>query len=186
MAKKQITYPEWLRVSSLRITRIHFLLVLAIVAQIILFDAGKLITSQIVLYRSLDLGLLLIATSVVWVLAHNRDKDANFYKLIINILIGADILFAAHSVYLQRGMASRAVCLFAIPIIVSAVMLNRAAIYTTALVSIAVYFATTMAYFVLNFNEGYRLELYGEVGFYSAIFLILAGLLSVFIKFKDE
>ena len=186
MAKKQITYSEWLRVNALRVTRIHFLLILAIVAQLIVYDAGRLITPQIVLYRSLDMVFLLVATAAVWVLAHNKAKDANFYKFIISLLIAADILYASHSVYLQRGMASRAVLFFAIPIIISAILLNRAAIYTTAFIAIGAYFATAMAYFVLNFNEGYKLELYGEVGFYSALFIVLAGLLSAFRKFKDE
>jgi len=186
MAKKLVTLTEWLRVSALRATRVHFLLIFVVLIQLIIYDAGKLITPRMVLYRAIDLVFLLVATAAVWVLAHNKGKDANFYKFIISLLIAADILFAAHNVYLQRGMASRAVLLFAIPIVVSVVLLNRAAIYTTAIIAIGTYFVTAMAYFVLNFNEGYKLELYGEVGFYSAIFLILAGLLAAFLKFKEE
>lgn len=186
MAEKQITYTEWLRASALRITRIHFLLLLALAGQIILFDAGRLITPQIVLYRWIAVALLLTTTAGIWALAHNKAKDANFYKHLIVLLIGADVLFAAYSVYIQRGMASRAVFLFAVPIIVSAALLNRAAVYATALACTAAYVAAAVAYFVLNFNEGYKLELYGEVGFYSAGFLLLAALLSVFVKFKDE
>jgi hypothetical protein len=186
MAKKQITLIAWLRVSALRLSRIHFIYALAIAIQIIVFDAGKLITPNIVLLRWLAVALLVVAATGVWVLAHNKNNDANFYKLLIVILISADILFAAYSVYLQRGMAARAVFLFVIPVITSTVLLNRAAIYATAIVSAAAYFVAAISYFVLNFNEGYKLELYGEVGLYATLLLVLAGLLSAFVKFKEE
>lgn len=186
MAKKEITYSGWLRVSAVRLTRIHFLFVLIAAVQIIVFHAGNLITPEVVLYRWLSVALLLVVTTGVWVLAHNKAKDANFYKLLLVFLIAADILFACHGVYVQRGMASLAVALFAIPIVVSASMLNRAAIYATAFICSAAYIATAIAYFVLNFNEGYKLQLYGETAFYSATFIVLAAMLSAFVKFKDE
>jgi hypothetical protein len=186
MSKKQITLTEWLRVSALRISRIHFLLILAFAAQIIVFHAGNLVTPEIILQKWLAVAFLTLANTGVWVLAHNKDNDANFYKLLIVLLLVADIIFASHGVYIQRGMASLAVALYAVPIVVSAAMLNRAAIYATAFICSAAYFATVNTYFVVNFNEGYKLQLYGEAGFYSAIFIVLAAFLSAFVKFKDE
>src|SRR5690606_10929252 len=92
-------------------------------------------------------------------------------------LILADILIASFSVYTQRGMASRAVLLYIIPILVAASLGKRVVLFGAALLGIAAYTTTAIMYFVLNFNEGYKVELYGEIGFYSAIFLLVASLL---------
>jgi hypothetical protein len=55
--------------------------------------------------------------------------------------------------------------------------MRRSALFATALLAIATYTTTAISYFVLNFNEGYMAELYGEVIFYSAIFVIVAAFL---------
>jgi hypothetical protein len=186
MVKKQITFTNWLRASVLRVTRIHFLFVIAVALQIIVLDAGRVITPNIVLLRWLGVAVLAAVVSVVWMLAHNNTKPADYYKYLLGLLITADILFASLFVYLQRGMASRAVFLFAIPIVTSVVLLSRPAIFATAIACAAAYIAAAVSYFVLNFNEGYKIELYGEVGFYSLVLLLLAALLSAFVKFNDE
>lgn len=185
-AKKRVTLNEWLRVGVLRLSRIHFLFAAALGAQIILYDAGKLITPDVVLQRWAVTILFLVGVTVVWYLAHSQNASSNFYSRLVFLLIALDIAVAAFSVYNQRGMDSRGVLLFAIPIIVSAVLLNRVALFATATICIATYGAAAISYFVLHFNEGYKLELYGEVGFYSALFLVLAGLLAVVIRFKEE
>ncbi|HSX24257.1 MAG TPA: hypothetical protein VLE74_04105, partial [Candidatus Saccharimonadales bacterium] len=51
------------------------------------------------------------------------------------------------------------------------------AIFASAALSVAAYTSSAVAYFVLNFNEGYKIELYGEVGFYCVLMFILASFL---------
>jgi hypothetical protein len=184
MAKsKNITFTEWLRVSLVRVSRAHFLLLAAYAAVIIVFDAWHVLVPEIVMRRWIAGGLLLAVVAVVWYLAHNRNNDVATYKRLTFMLIMSDIVFTAFNIYLQRGMASKAVLLFTIPIAVSAILLSRAAIFATAALCAAAYVISTVMYFTLNFNEGYKTELYGEIGFYSALFFVLASILSAVVRF---
>lgn len=164
--------------------KIHFLFIGLLVAQIILYDASKLISPEVVLKRWFTVAALLIVVGIVWFKAKNESSSANYSRLIF-YLIFADIALISYSVYSQRGMAARAVALYAIPIIVSALLARRSAVYFVAILSIAAYTLSSIAYFVWNFNEGYKVELYGEIGFYSFVFLILAGLTSLLINNKN-
>lgn len=169
--------PASLKSSVLRLSRAHFAYVLILAGQIILYDAAKLISPEFVLKRWLATAGLLIVTTIVWAQAHQyAARDNRFYSRLVYALIVADIVLASFSVYTQRGMASRAVLLYVIPIIASAALGRRVAIFGTTLVSIAAYTTTAVMYFVLNFNEGYKVELYGEIGFYSIVFLLIASL----------
>lgn len=181
----QVSLSDWLQNGVLRISRVHFFLVAALVGQIILYDAWKVLTPDVVMWRWVSALVLLVGTTVVWQLAHSPDKSPGFYKRLVFGLVALDIAIATFGVYTQRGMASRAVFLYAIPIIVSAILLSRVALFTTATMCIAAYATAAMVYFTVYFNEGYKAELYAEVGFYSAGFLLLAGLLSAVIHFKN-
>jgi hypothetical protein len=48
----------------------------------------------------------------------------------------------------------------------------------TALLCAATYLFATTKYFYDFFNEGYRVQLYGEIFFFSSIFIVAAGLLA--------
>lgn len=173
-----------LQKNSLKLARLHFMYTLVLAAQIIIFDSWQLITPTAVLQRWTATTLLLSVVAVVWYLAHTA-RSTDFYRRLIFTLIAADIALAAFAIYNQRGMASRAVLLFVIPIVVSAALRSRSAVYATAVICVAAYVTAAVSYFVLNFNEGYRIELYGEVGFYSAIFLIVAGLTNSLVTNKN-
>lgn len=179
MAKRSA---QSLRLATLRVSRFHFLYVAALMAQIVIYDAWNLITPAVVLRRWLAAAGLLIVVAGVWFMAKGQLKTVSTYRWLILALITADIALASFAVYTQRGMASRAVFLFIIPIITSAVLMRRSAILATAATCVAVYTSTTISYFVLNFNEGYKIELYGEVGFYSVAMLLIAFLLWAVIK----
>ena len=177
---------SWLHSNVLRLSRVHFIYVLVFSAQTVIYDAWNLVAPNAVMNRWIMTAILLIVTSIVWYLAHNTAKTTLSLKALVFLLIITDIATASFNVYTQRGMASRAVMLYAIPIAVSAVLLSRVALFTTAAISAAAYFATAYAYFVLNFNEGYKIELYGEVGFYCAIFFVLAAMLWVAVRSKTQ
>lgn len=181
--KSTITLTTWLHANLQRVAVFHFLLVLGYGAQLIIYDAARVITPDAVLRRWLAVGALLAISAVVWYLAHNQNNDVAAYKRLTFLLISADIAFASFNVYTQRGMASRAVVLYVLAIATAAILLSRAALFTAAILSAAAYMATAVAYFTLNFNEGYKAELYGEVLFYSFLFFIFAGILSSIVRF---
>jgi hypothetical protein len=181
---KKAKSSNWLHAGVWRISRLHFLYVGILVVQILVYDAWKLIAPDAVLNRWYVAAGLLAVTTVVWYIARSKVQSANVCKALVASLVLADIAVASFSVYTQRGMASRAIMLYAIPLIVSAVLMSRSAIFATAALAVAAYTTTAIAYFVLNFNEGYKIELYGEVGFYSAMLFVLASLLWVVVRAK--
>jgi hypothetical protein len=168
---------DHLHTATLRVSKFHFVYVLLFVAQTIVFHASKVITPELLLQRWVAVSGLAVVTIFVWLLGRTRPATTGVYRVAISLLIAADIAFAAFNVYTQRGYASKSVFLFLIPIIVAVVLLNRSALFATAALSIAAYTMVTIMYFVNNFNEGYMAEMYAEIGFYSGLFLIVAGLL---------
>lgn len=175
-----------LRGNTIRLVHAHFAYCALLAVQIMVYDAWKLINPDFVLRRWIIAALLLVTTTIVWLIAQLKTRSPNVYAGLIYVLIVADIAVASFSVYTQRGMASRAVMLYAVPIIVSAVLARRTALFATALLSIAAYTTTAIMYFVLNFNEGYKIELYGEISFYSAVFLLLASLLWIVVRTRQK
>lgn len=163
-----------------RIAKLHLLFALIYVAQIIVFDASKLIIPEVVLKRWIAVSLLAAVAAGVYYFAKTRPLPS--LKLGAWILITADLAFAAFNVYTQRGMASRAVLLFLIPIIVAGVLKSKTALFTTAVLGVVAYTLSAVAYFVNYFNEGYKVELYGEIFFYSATLLFASGLVWLVVK----
>lgn len=179
-------HPHWLRNSVVLVAKVHFLIVLAYIAQIIAYDASKLITPEVVLQRWYAAAALTAVAAAVWYLARSKVNNISTYKFLTWTLVLADIAFAVFNVYTQRGMASRAVVLFFIPIIISAILLSRVALFSVAILCIAAYTTTAVAYFVNYFNEGYKVELYGEILFYSFMFIVAAFTLWGVIKSKHS
>lgn len=175
MKKSDIT--NHLHVSTLRASKFNIALGGLFALQTVVFHAAKVITPELLLKRWVAAASLLGISALVYIAAKSR-KTTNFgYYSALSILIAADIAFAVFNTYTQRGYASKSVLLFIIPIVIAASFMNRAVLFATALLTIAAYSTTAIAYFVWNFNEGYMSELYAEVGFYSGIFALLAGLL---------
>ncbi|MEI6751014.1 MAG: hypothetical protein WCK69_00475 [Candidatus Saccharibacteria bacterium] len=177
MKQSQNKKTSWLRPRVLSISRIHFIFVFSYTAQIVLFNASNILTPYAVMQRWIVAGLLLSINVFVWYIAKNKVTRTVTYKKLVFLMILADIAMASFNVYVQRGMASKAVALYAIPIVVSAILASRSALIATSTLCIIAYTTTSISYFVLNFNEGYKAELYGEIATYSVLFIVLALLL---------
>lgn len=175
---------HWLQNSLRRVAVVHFGLVILYLGQLIAYDASKLITPDVVLKRWIAASALAVAAAGVYYAARSRASTVGHFKSLTWVLIFTDIAFAVFNVYTQRGMASRAVLLFILPIVVSGILLSRAALFSTAVICVAAYTATAVAYFVNYFNEGYKIELYGEIFFYSGLFILTAALLWANLKTK--
>lgn len=167
-----------------RVCRVLFGFVAVYAAAIIASDAWNLITPDVALQRWTMATVMLAATGAVWYLARAGAKRPAFYAALVNGLVLVYIGIASYSVYYSRGMASRSVMLFTIPIIIAAVLASRVALFAAAIMSTAAYVMTVMLYFANNPGEGYKAELYTEVGFYVALFFVIAALLQAVISRK--
>lgn len=161
----------------------HILIGLFLVAQIVAYDAAKLITPEMVLKRWIFTGFFILAAIVCWYLAR-LNNTRTVIRNLAWLLIAVDLVFAAFSVYTQRGMSSKALVLFVLPIIVAAAVKRLGMIMVVAAASAIIYTTTAVAYFVINFNEGYKIQLYGEIGFYAALLLIFGWLLWALVRTK--
>ncbi len=183
--KKQVAFIDWLQTGLIRVCRIQFMFVGLYAIYTIASDATHLVTPRLVLQRWSMNAFMLTGIGIIWYLARNSVKNSNYYRALIHTLILLNIAMATFNIYTQRGMASRAVMLFSIPIVVSALLLSRTALYLTAALCTAAYSLAAVKYFVDFFNEGYKAELYIEVAFYCGVFFMLAAILSVLVRFKN-
>ncbi len=184
MAKKLPN--QTIRHIVLRITRVHFVYIAAYMLSVIIFDSWNLITHEAVLQRWTAAGALLVVNTIIWYLCRARLQNENVYKILLIVLLASDILFAAANVYWQRGMASKAVLLFAVPVISAGLVRSRSLLLATAAVSAATYSVAAVRYFFENYGQGYRVELYGEVFFYSAMLFVMAGLVMIHFRKAPE
>lgn len=173
-----------LQARLLGVARAHFWYVGFISLSIIIFDTTHLVTRESVQKRWASAVTLLVVTTLVWYFVRRNTKTESFYRMLTYGLIAADIIFASYFIYLDRGMASRNVMLFAIPLVVSALLNSRAALFATAALCTAGYFFASTKYFYDFFNEGYKAELYGVLFLYSACFFVVAGVLWAIIRYQ--
>lgn len=171
-----------LQMSAVRATRVHFVYIAAYMLSIVIFDSWNLITHEDVLQRWTAAALMVVINTVMWYLARQQFKSQSVYRYIIFTTILADIIFAAYNVFSQRGMASKSVALFAVPIITAATLKRRSVILAATSLSVAAYSTAAVRYFYLHYGEGFRVQLYGEIFFYSALFFVMALLLLVVVR----
>ena len=166
-----------LQASVVRAARAHFIYVGVFAALIVVSDAWHLITPSVVLQRWTVAAIMLIVIASVWYAARGKSSSARYYHWLVCTLVVLDTLVASYVVFTTRGIASRGVALFAIPIITAAVLRSRVAPFAAAAFATAAYTTAGIAYFVVHPGEAYKVELYAELGFYSALFFVMAALL---------
>ncbi len=180
--KKPATSP--LQSSLLSITRIHFAFVGLFVVTIVLSDAWNLIPPSVVLQRWTLASLLLASAAGIWYVAR-ATKSQTLLQAYAWILAVVDLALATIIVFAQRGMASKAVFLYVVPLLVIAVLRSRVALVTTAIICLATYSLAVVRYFVTSPGEGYKAELYVELFFYGGLFFIIAALLYSLVSSKN-
>ncbi len=169
-----------------RLTRINLGLTAVFAVFIIASDAWNLVTRELTSQRWMMCGALLAIAAAVWYLSRYNSKNPAYYKVLIVGTILAQVALASFVVFSERGMASRGVALYALPIVSSLALLSRSAVFATATVCTAAYVVTATQYFYIHFNEGYKAELYGTLFLYSAMFYIIAFILSVVMRPKKS
>ncbi len=183
MPKKTKQLASWTRTTTVRAARVHYVFILAYILSTVAFDTWNLYTHEAVRQLWTAAGVLFVVNTVVWFVARSsKFKSETVYLSALQVLVLADIAFAAYNVHWQEGLASKSVALFALPIVTAAMLRSRSMLIATAALSAAAYSVTAVRYFFEHYGEGYRIELYGTVGFYCAFFFVLALLLMVVIN----
>jgi hypothetical protein len=177
---------SWLQATAVRVTRVHFIYIAAYMASIIIFDSWNLFTHVEIGNRWTAAAILLIINTVCWYIARIKFSLETIYITVVILLVIADIVFAATNVYWERGLASKAVALFAVPIVTAASLRSRSTVLAAASLSTAAYSLSTIRYYNLHYGESFRVELWGYVGLFCAMFFVLALLLMVIIQPKDK
>lgn len=170
---------NWLQAVTVRATRFHFLYVSAFMISLVVFDSWNLIAHEAIVKFWTAAAALLALNAVCWYICRINFSSDKAYILTLQLLVLADIIFAAMVVYWERGMASSSVILFTVPLLLSGVLQSRSMLLTTAALSVAAYSTAVVKYFYENYGEGFRVELYGEIFLYGALFFIFAAFIHV-------
>ncbi|MBI2285591.1 hypothetical protein HYU82_02100 [Candidatus Saccharibacteria bacterium] len=186
MAKKSRTLTHWLQTAVVRVTRVHFVYIAAYILATIVFDSWNLYTHEAVRQLWTAAGILLVINTIIWFLARQNYANKSFYVFNVLALVLADVVFATYNVYWQQGLASKSVILFTVPIVTAAVLRSRSLLLGTTTLCAAAYSTVSVRYFFENYGSGYRVELWGTIGLYSAVFFILALLLMIIIRPTNE
>ena len=186
MAKKTNATANWLQTTAVRLTRVHFLYVAFYFVSIVIFDSSNLYSHQAIAELWTGGGVLLGAVAFIWLIARLKVTNYWFYVFVVVALIATDITFASYLVWWQRGLYSKSVVLYTVPIISAAALRSRSLLLTTTAISAAAYSTISVRYFFDNYGLGYRVELWGTIGFFSAMMFVLALLLMVVIKPTSE
>lgn len=174
MTKKKAiaTEASRLRIATLRVAQVGFSYIALYLLTTIIMDSWSLLTKEAIGWRWMSAGALLVVNLIVWYLA--RQKKTNKYTELVIVLAVSQIIFAGLNVYWERGMASVSPILFVIPILtIGALMKKRALMSVTALSAIT-YSLVLYRYFYDRYGEGYSVQLWGQMFFFSGIFFVVA------------
>jgi hypothetical protein len=186
MAKKPTRANNWLQTTAVRLTRIHFAYVAFYLLSIIIFDTWNLYSHDATKQLWTAGGVLLVCNVLLWFIARLKSNNTWFYIGVVLALILVDIIFASYIVWWQRGLYSKSVMLYTIPIISAAALRSRSILLATTTLSAAAYSTISVRYFFTNYGLAYRVELWGTVGFFSAMMFVMAFLLMVIIRPSEE
>lgn len=143
-----------------------------------LYDAWQLITPDALIIRWVIFLTFLVVLVALWYVA-KYNKSQKKLPFIIGALILANLIFISLSIFFERGMASRAVMMYSLPILSAAFFNNKRTVYFVALLSVFSYTLSAKWYSVVHPSEGYKIEIYGTILFYSIFMFLIAGFVAL-------
>ncbi len=182
--KKESSEAIKLRQNSRRAALLGFAFVGIYIVSILIFTAWKLMTREALTDRWTVAVVALAANTVLWIFSTKKGLAPLYYRGIIFLLICMYIGIATFSIYSERGMASNAIILYAIPLVIASLVYSARALFATAALCSITYSAAAISYFKHFPSEGYKIELYGQLVFYSAVLFLIAALLWVVSRSK--
>ena len=181
MAKKSDKLP----IELTRITRTLYFMIAAVALSIVIFDAGNLIPREAVISRWTLLSILFAANTVAWFIA----AQVTIRSIRIIAVFGLSLLlltFAGLMTYWERGMASTSTLLYALPLLTVATARDRHALIATAALSAGTYALAAVRYFNDFFNEGYRIQLWGNIVLYISLIFICTWLIMIIAGLRHD
>lgn len=160
-----------------RVTRTLYFFIGVFALSIIIFDAGNLLTKDAVIDRWMLVTALFVLNTAAWFIGAQSNTKAK--TLLICLLAGATLIFAGFMTYWERGMASSSTLLYVLPLLIIATLKNRHALLATAALAAATYAFATVKYFNDYFNEGYRIQLWGNIVLYGGAIFAIAWLILI-------
>ena len=160
-----------------RTTRTLYFFIGIFALSIVVFDSGNLITKSAVVNRWMLLTVLFSVNTIGWFIGSKPEKNK---KALLTYLLSISLLvFSGYMTYWERGMASSSTIFYALPLLTIATLKNRHALMALGGLSSAVYALATVKYFNDFFNEGYRIQLWGNIVIYSGTIMICAWLIMI-------
>lgn len=169
--------PKLETISLTRVTRTLYFFIGFFAISIVIFDSGNLITRDAVIDRWSLLSMLFIANTVAWFVGSKPSKNSK--SLLTYTLSASLIAFAGFMTYWERGMASSSTVFYTLPILVIATLKNRHALMAVAGLCVGTYAFSAVKYFNDFFNEGYRVQLWGNIVLYSGTILVSTWLVLI-------
>lgn len=163
--------------SLTHITRTIYFFIGFFALSIIIFDSGNLLVRDAVIDRWSLVTVLFVINTLAWFvgsLQKTNLRSLATYGLTISL-----ILFAGFMTYWERGMASSSTIFYILPLLCIATLRNRHALIASAALSAGAYALSAVKYFNDYFNEGYRVQLWGNIALYTSTILVCAWLLMV-------
>jgi hypothetical protein len=179
---KRIKNKDTVDLDITRVSRTLFFLVGVIAISIIVFDSGNLITREATNQRWMLLTILFGANTTAWFLGSLPElKKPVTYGLSL-VLVGV----AGFMTYWERGMASTSTILYILPLLVVATLKNRHALQAMAALCAGTYAFAAVRYFNDYFNEGYRIQLWGNLLQYIGIIFVSAWLIMIITGLRHD
>ena len=169
-----------------RITRTIYFLLAVFALSIVIFDSGNLITRESVNERWLLLTGLFLVNTLAWYLASQKPNFFHRKHLGVYMLSFATLTFAGFLTYWERGMASTSTILYVVPLLIIATLKNRHALLGMAALAVGTYAFAAVKYFNDYFNEGYRIQLWGNLVLISGIIFTCAWLIMILVGLRHD
>jgi len=169
-----------------RVSRTIYFFIAFYALSIVIFDSGNLITKEAVVQRWTLATVLLVVNTVAWFLSSQRRHAVNTQRILIAIVVFTLIGFAGYMTYWERGMASTSTILYVLPLLVAATAKNRHALLATATLSAGTYCFAAVKYFNDFFNEGFRIQLWGNLAFYTGAIFTCAWLIMIVAGLRQD
>jgi hypothetical protein len=165
-----------------KVSRTLFFLVGVLALTVVIFDSGNLITREAVNQRWLLLTILFGANTTAWFLGSLPElKKPVTYGLSLLLVVAAGFM-----TYWERGMSSTSTILYILPLLVIATLQNRHALQGMAALSAGTYSFAAVRYFNDYFNEGYRVQLWGNLAQYIGIIFVSAWLIMILVGLRKD
>ncbi len=185
MSPKEKNESARLQKGSLRTAQIGFLFLAIYFLTTLIFGAWQLLTPDMLQKRWIITLVALSINTTLWYFSRKPRLVPLYYRGIIFLQMCMYLAIATFSIYTERGMASNAVILYAIPLTIAALSYSAQALFASATICAISYASATILYFKQFPSEGYKVELYGSIVFYIGILYLLSTLLWIIVRARN-